>query len=624
MGARGSWQEQMMITFNPKAMTQTLEKITEEFRENGGSPAALVQIERGNLGGRFATGVSDLESGAPARVNQTFETASQGKMMTAVAILQLFEEGKIDIDRPATDYLDPAITNGIANVGTATLRQMLNMTSGIPNYTDKLDENDIPVWVTELQQTTEGTFGPEDALVIARTMAATAEPGAEYNYSNTNYLLLGQVIEAITGQSFIAALQERVFDKAGMGDSGSMQGTRDDRLSSYVIDPETGTLVDVTRAPWETRGEAGVVTTTDDMIAFMKALLVDKTLLGTDALAQMTDLFVTDSYPGYEVTFGLGIVGINFTDGPRYVGFTGGSLGTACSTYMNVETGEIVSLAGTMDTFDSVQAAFELLQAVALAPSWRAQVDDGGPIRVASGSAAEMILTEQTDGLRFSLGGASMVLDRDLAEMTTDNLRFKDGSVLVVGDNQDGSAGDDAANNVNILRDFADANGRNNHLMGLAGDDILAGGMGGDAIRGGQDDDLGFGLSGADRLFGGAGSDQLKGGLGRDVITGGAGADLLSGGDGADRFVFRPSDTGSVDVITDFEAGIDLLSFKALTEGRLRWIGDDSFHGRAGEIRSVENGGGMRVEMDIDGDGAADLGIQLRKVTELAASDFLL
>ena len=79
----------------------------------------------------------------PARgdAGQSFEVGSQTKMMTAVVILQLAAEGLIDLDAAAADYLPGSVTEGIPNAGTATVRQMLAMRSGIPNYTEAVDGN---------------------------------------------------------------------------------------------------------------------------------------------------------------------------------------------------------------------------------------------------------------------------------------------------------------------------------------------------------------------------------------------------------------------------------------------------------------------------------------------------
>ena len=223
-------------------------------------------------------------------------------MMTAVVILQLAAEGLIDLDATAADYLPDSVTQGIPNAGTATVREMLAMRSGIPNYTEAVDGNGVPLYLKALRGDPDAQFGPNKALDVARDMAASNEPGAAFDYSNTPYLLLGLMIEAVTGNSWAEELQHRVFDPAGMRHSTARRFDPDPlRLSSYQ--ERDGELVDVTDARLVPRGESGVASTTADMIAFLKALLVDGTLLPPAMLAEMTDF----SGVGGGFAFGLGL-----------------------------------------------------------------------------------------------------------------------------------------------------------------------------------------------------------------------------------------------------------------------------------------------------------------------------
>ncbi len=152
-------------------------------------------------------------------------------------------------------------------------------------------------------------------------------------------------------------------------------------------------------------------------------------------------------------------------------------------------------------------------------------------------------------------------------------------------------------------------NAVNNRLIGYAGSDVLSG-MGGD--------------------------DRLEGGRGRDVLTGGTGADKLYGGWGLDRFVFDDGDTGgsreAADWIGDFSQSdrdrIDLRMIDA--DGATRrneaftFIGDAAFSGTAGELRFAAGASDTVIEMDVNGDGAADALIVLAGQHNLVAGDFML
>ncbi len=601
-----------MISFDPKGLTALLNAQAETLKADGNATATVIRVEQGPLTVTTATGFSDLETNAPARAEQTFEIGSQTKMMTAVVILQLAQEGKIDLDAKASDYLPADVVAGVPNADTATVRELLNMTSGIPNFTDAVDADGIPVYGRLLLDHPDKLIGHAEALDIARTMEATNAPGAAFNYSNTNYVYLGNMIESLTGQDFFQVLQDRIFDSAGMAHAVPQLTTGDDRLSSYRANPFTGDQIDVTRALWDLRGEAGVVAPTADMITFLRALLIDKTLLSDQALAQMEQTLEIATVPGLSERFGLGLAGFFFDGGPTYLGFTGGTLATTSATYIDPTTGTVVSLGGTSDEFNANGGAVTILQGLDKGTLWQALHDDGGAVQVTSGSAAEMTLQAAGQHLCYTLDGATLTLERDLRTLTQQNLQFTDGSVLVVGDNSESRRNDAKGNLIDIARDFAAALTHDNHLMGLGGADTLRGGLGDDRIEGGRGNDV---------LRGSAGDDLLQGGQGNDRIIGGAGVDTMEGGAGRDVFVFLRA-SGLVDRIADFQAGQDRIDLRGVSDLG-HWIGTDAFSGHAGEVRMAMQGQDLLVFEDVNGDGLADLTINLGQTVGIGAGEFL-
>lgn len=173
----------------------------------------------------------------------------------------------------------------------------------------------------------------------------------------------------------------------------------------------------------------------------------------------------------------------------------------------------------------------------------------------------------------------------------------------------------------------------NDRIQGLEGDDSIWGGDGDDTIFGDDGNDWLFGENGNDQLMGGNGKDILNGGEGNDILEGGAGSDILTGGSGTDEFRFRHDHIGgnSVDVITDFVRGIDVLNLRAIdanvrtkSDDAFRWVGNADFSGRAGELRYAVLDGTAHVYGDIDGDRVSDFTITMTGVTTLGASDFYL
>ncbi len=618
-----------MITFDPIALTQALHTGTDALRATANAPATVFQIDRGPLKVSVAAGVNDFETNRPAGADQTFEIGSQTKLMTAVTILQLAEQGKIDLDARAATYLSPATIQGIANTDTVTVRQLLNMTSGIDNYTEVRDAEGIPLFVKALLENPDQVFGPQQALDLSRGLPAVGAPGDAYFYTNTNYLLLGQIVEQQTGKSFYDVLKAGIFDPAGMTNTVRQLGTDDPRLSSYLED-QTGQLVDVTRAQWELRGEAGIASTTDDMVRFLKALLVDKTLLSEASLAQMTDFVPTGANDVIDTGFGLGLVKFAFIGGDTYYGFTGGTLGTASSTYLNTTTGEVVAIGATGSEVDTMEGGFSVLQS--LDASLFTITDDGSPLRFMSGSAGSVGLAETGDGLAFTAAGATLTLDRDLRATTTTSVSFADGSVIVVGDNAAGTLRDDQGNVIDILRHHRAAADADNQLIGLGGDDVLRGGRGDDKVLGGTGNDRLWGRAGDDVLSGDQGNDALYGGTGNDRLTGGTGRDVLHGGTGADQFIFATADDSGTgrqrDVIQDFQRGVDKIDLTAIFDGgesgTLAWRGAQAFSGTEGELRIQHGRQGTVVMVDLDGDGRSDMDIFVHTGHALTTSDFLL
>ncbi|MGC1497336.1 MAG: calcium-binding protein [Sulfitobacter sp.] len=161
---------------------------------------------------------------------------------------------------------------------------------------------------------------------------------------------------------------------------------------------------------------------------------------------------------------------------------------------------------------------------------------------------------------------------------------------------------------------------QNDLIRGRTGDDIIDGGSGNDTLRAGQGDD---------EIMGGTGDDFIRGGAGEDIITGGQGLDIIFGGPGADTFVYltesdSPDDNSARDIIQDFEAGDDIIDFTAFAG--LSYAGTTAFSGTGPSFYVSDPNviGRVKIFVDTDGDGTADMKIILNNVTTaLTEDDFL-
>jgi Ca2+-binding RTX toxin-like protein len=156
------------------------------------------------------------------------------------------------------------------------------------------------------------------------------------------------------------------------------------------------------------------------------------------------------------------------------------------------------------------------------------------------------------------------------------------------------------------------------HAIGGAGDDVIAGDSRGNLLSGRAGDDV---------LYGRAGNDGLWGGSGDDVLVGGLGADQLTGGLGRDRFDFNAAAESGIgaaaDIIRDFTRGQDVIDLSGLP-GALAFVGSSFVAGLAGQIRIVDAGAGVRVEIDRNGDRISDVEIRVDGVETLGRADFVL
>jgi CubicO group peptidase (beta-lactamase class C family) len=214
--------------------------------------------------------------GAPAQ----YFIASTTKLYVTALIMQLRHEGRIDIDAPAATLLDPAIMAGIHVLrgvdasGHITVRQLLSHTSGIADYFEQRRADGSNQFADALAHDFGWTFA--DVLRIVKEQLPPrfppATPGKAF-YSDTNYQLLGAVIEAVTGQSYEDALQGRILDPLGLVDTYPFTWAtldRYDQVSAMLYDQQR---VVIPQAMASVRADGGIVSTNRDGLRFLQAFM---------------------------------------------------------------------------------------------------------------------------------------------------------------------------------------------------------------------------------------------------------------------------------------------------------------------------------------------------------------
>ncbi|MCM6777547.1 beta-lactamase family protein [Nocardia sp. CDC159] len=198
-------------TGSADARTGTLQRLLDRLvRESEIPGAQLVITERGR-DIRLSSGVGNLATGEPFPSTAQVRIASVTKSFVAATALLLVAENKVELDAPVQRYL-PGVVHGPGGDGNViTVRNLLQHTSGIPDYLEKLD--------ISTEAALRNPRPVEELLRLGLDQPARFAPGTDYGYSNTNYLLAGELIERVTGRSLREEVTDRVIEPLALADT---------------------------------------------------------------------------------------------------------------------------------------------------------------------------------------------------------------------------------------------------------------------------------------------------------------------------------------------------------------------------------------------------------------------
>ncbi|MFF4419139.1 serine hydrolase domain-containing protein [Streptosporangium sp. NPDC001559] len=331
----------------------------------GGAYVDGRSIGLGSAGSRFLNG-----RGGRIPANARFRIGSQTKEMVATVVLRLVEEGRLGVDDKLGDLL-PEVTreNLVARADEITVRQMLRHTSGIPDWYAKEpnpdgSEGDVSFDVFDFTT----PYQPLDLVKWSRSRPRTGEPGEKYSYSNTNYTLLGMIIERLTGHDLATELHRHLFGPLGMTKTylpvKPPEGVKGPHGHGYYPDV-SGNLRDVDRFNAGFGGAAGgVVSTAHDVSAFKRAFSRGK-LLPPALQRVLTDRLPNDPPPGGG--------GPAFCNGELDGFFTGGSTaGYLAMTFYTKDGSRQLSMSTTLSVKDisgPAEGMFKAVETVFCPPS---------------------------------------------------------------------------------------------------------------------------------------------------------------------------------------------------------------------------------------------------------------
>jgi D-alanyl-D-alanine carboxypeptidase len=320
-----------------------------------GMPGVVAEVRDGRRTWRLAAGTADVTTGLPPRPDMRHRAGSITKTLVATTVLQLAAERRVRLDAPIGRYL-PGLVTGDAARGV-TVRMLLNHTSGIGNYT-----NLMLATLEQILGNADAVHRPQELARMGLGMPPTGEPGTAWSYSNTNYVLLGLMIERLTGRPYEAEVTRRILRPLGLRDTyfqGAEPRLRGPHMGAYA--PSDGGLYDFSSYNGTWAWAAGaLVSTTADLDRFYRALLTGRLL----PPAQLAEMQHTVGPLGY----GLGLYAVDLPCG-RVWGHDGATIGHAMISWHSPDGRRQVTLAenmrfyappGEVHPIDRARAAFLL------------------------------------------------------------------------------------------------------------------------------------------------------------------------------------------------------------------------------------------------------------------------
>ncbi|WP_405594953.1 beta-lactamase family protein [Streptomyces sp. NBC_01410] len=316
-----------------------------------GTVGVLAQ-STGPGGKRYATaGVADTATGEAVRAGDRFRIASTTKTFVATTVLQLAGEGRLSLDDTVEDLL-PGVVTGNGNDGSKiTVRQLLNHTSGLFNYTADFPEINS---VDGFQADRYTTWTPSQLVAIAMKHAPDFEPGAKWAYSNTGYILAGMITEKVTGNSWQQEVTRRIIRPLGLRNTfapNTYPRIPGRHLHGYSHFGNSGPTIDVTDFNPTAAGAAGaMISTTGDVTRFFSALLGGRLLHPAEMAEMKTTVRAPELDPVWPgASYGLGLMRIPLSCGGVYYSHAGDLAGYTTRDGVSADGRRAVVLEATGD-----------------------------------------------------------------------------------------------------------------------------------------------------------------------------------------------------------------------------------------------------------------------------------
>jgi CubicO group peptidase (beta-lactamase class C family) len=304
--------------------------------------AAVLVVKSGKIVLEKGYGLANLKTGAKISPDTVFDLASVSKQFTAMAILILYDHGKLGLDDPLTKFFPAFAANG----ETITIRQLLNNISGLPDYETLYNESgkistNYPRSISEPHDPYEPTS--KDALdLLAQQSVLHFTPGEQFEYSDSCYVILSQIIEQISNTTYGAFLKQNIFDPLEMSETvvyDQIKPQIKNRAISYVRDGDSYKDIDYTPLNL-VYGDGNINTSIRDMSRWMAGLDSSKLVRReTQELAFASGKLADGELTGYGFGWGTGSSGLT-----RIVAHSGSWVGfrNAFLYYPDLHSGVVI------------------------------------------------------------------------------------------------------------------------------------------------------------------------------------------------------------------------------------------------------------------------------------------
>jgi CubicO group peptidase (beta-lactamase class C family) len=278
------------VTADNAAAKAASQKVLNDAIDSESPGCSAAVGVKGNVAWTGVRGLADLSTGSAITTDTVLDIASVSKQFTATALLLLVDAGKLTLNDPLSQHL-PELPSW---AGTVNVGQLMHQTSGIPDYVGLLEAQGF--------QFADRTTEDQALRAVAAMPKPKFAPGSQFEYSNSNYLLLGEIVRRVSGKPLPQFLAEQIFHPLGLDMAVDPTGHIRGKAAAYESDSDDYHAI---TSGWEQVGDGGIQTTPTQLVSWADNYRTGRVGGSTLLDAQLSGAVLTDSGGGDR--YGAGI-----------------------------------------------------------------------------------------------------------------------------------------------------------------------------------------------------------------------------------------------------------------------------------------------------------------------------